>query len=112
MSTTTRPRVCDVAPEFNRGQPVTSSQPLHRGIVSGMPAFESERVANNALKSIRAALRATEYGELNQLEVDMEDGVVTLFGNVPTYYLKQLAQEVARNQLAVRRVINTVIVGR
>jgi hypothetical protein len=32
--------------------------------------------------------------------------------NRATYYLKQLAQEVARTQPGVRRVINTIIVGR
>ncbi len=104
--------VCDVALEINRAQSVTFSQSLHRRIVSEMPPFESERVARDALKSIRTALRATGYNEMTQLEVEIEDGVVTLFGSVSTYYLKQLAQEMARTQSGVRRVINTVIVSR
>ncbi len=112
MLNTMLPPVCDVAPEVNRAQPMTFSQSLHRRIVSEMPPFELEPVFNNTLTSIRAALRGTGYNELNQLEVDLEDGVVTLLGNVPTYFLNQLAQEVARNQPGVRRVINSIIVTR
>ena len=111
MSTTTLPRMRDAAREISRAQPAKFGQSLRRRAVSGMNPFESDPVANDALSRLRAALRAAGYHELTQLEADLADGVVTLRGNVPTYFLKQLAQEVARTQPGVRRVINTVTVG-
>jgi osmotically-inducible protein OsmY len=37
-----------------------------------------------------------------------EDGVLTLRGKLPSFYLKQLAQEAVREVHRVRRVINEI----
>lgn len=56
------------------------------------------------------ALRATGYGPLRHIEVSVSEQVIHLRGQVPSYHLKQMAQEIAlavpgphhvRNALAV-----------
>jgi osmotically-inducible protein OsmY len=62
---------------------------------------------------IRVALRRSGHAELRGVEVLVDGRHVTICGVVPTFYLKQLAQELARsvargqsidNQLEVRAV--------
>ena len=40
----------------------------------------------------QAALRRSAYFELRNVSCDFSGGVLTLYGRVPTYHLKQLAQ--------------------
>lgn len=48
------------------------------------------------LAAAEAALRQARSGELRSVSCDFHQGVLTLRGRVPSYYLKQLAQEVIR----------------
>ncbi len=59
----------------------------------------------------RAALRQSAYMELRELSCDFNGGVLTLRGCVPTYYLKQLAQEAVADVPGVIEVDNGVEVG-
>ena len=45
--------------------------------------------------AIQQALHLTGYGELRRVQVGCDGDAVTITGRVPTYYLKQLAQNVA-----------------
>jgi hypothetical protein len=52
--------------------------------------------------SIQAAaergLRSSRYSALKHVSCDYRDGVLVLRGRLPTYYLKQIAQEVVAHQ--------------
>jgi hypothetical protein len=43
-------------------------------------------------------LRSSQYPPLKTISCDCQDGVLILRGSVPTYYLKQMAQEVVAHQ--------------
>ena len=56
-------------------------------------------------------LDETGHHELRQIRVDVEDRRVVLSGSVPTYYLKQIAQETARQACPDRKVDNDLQVA-
>ena len=59
----------------------------------------------------RAVLRQSAYAELRELSCDFNGGVLTLRGCVPTYYLKQVAQEAVADVPGVIEVDNHLEVG-
>jgi len=77
-----------------------------RGVTVG------ERVDDAALASkVDAKLVADPEVAANNVDVDVQDGVVTLSGVVKTARAKQRAEDVARRIEGVRRVINEIKVG-
>ncbi|HJZ59144.1 MAG TPA: BON domain-containing protein [Gemmataceae bacterium] len=50
--------------------------------------------------------------QLRHLVVTVNDSEVVITGRVPSYYLKQLAQEAVRPTLGHRRLLNRVEVSR
>jgi len=56
------------------------------------------------------ALRGADCPELRGLEFSIDDRCVTLSGRVRTYYLKQLAQTVAKSVSGVQSVKNEIVV--
>jgi len=63
---------------------------------------------DSVVQGIMECLRAQSYRELRSLTVDYSDGVVTLRGEVTTYYYKQIAQESVRRIAGVIKTINLV----
>jgi hypothetical protein len=59
-------------------------------------------------RTVEAAFRRNSYLALRDLSCVAEGGVVYLHGQLPTYYLKQVAQELAAGVSGVRRVINRI----
>jgi osmotically-inducible protein OsmY len=59
-----------------------------------------------------AALTSSPLPQLRRLVVTVSDAEVVITGRVPTYYLKQLAQEAVRGALGTRTLHNRVEVGR
>jgi CheY-like chemotaxis protein len=58
---------------------------------------------------VQGDLRGSPYEAVRRVECRLRDGVLTLWGQVSSYYLKQLAQEVARRRLAdAARIRNTL----
>lgn len=57
---------------------------------------------------VRLTLHSSIYKELRHLKADCEGGCVTLQGDLPTYYLKQVAQSVIRTLAGVRDIDNNV----
>jgi hypothetical protein len=53
-----------------------------------------------------AALCRTGYPALRAVEIEIQNGVAILWGRVPTYYQKQLAQTVLQTVAGVRQVAN------
>ena len=58
------------------------------------------------------ALRSSGYGLLTKLQCESAAGVVTISGAVPSFFLKQLAQEAVLRLAHVREVRNMVQVRR
>ncbi len=57
-------------------------------------------------------LTTSPLPQLRRLQVTVSDGEVVITGRVPSYYLKQLAQETLRPTLGRRRLLNRVEVCR
>lgn len=58
------------------------------------------------VRAVDQALRASGHLALRHVEVEICAGVIVLWGRVPTYYLKQLAQSVAQRVEGVRSIAN------
>ena len=54
------------------------------------------------------ALTASPHTHLRQLVVTVSEVEVVITGRVPSYYLKQMAQEAVRPSLGLRRLRNQV----
>lgn len=54
------------------------------------------------------ALASSPHEHLRQLVVTVSEGEVILTGRVPSYYLKQMAQEAVRPTLGRRRLLNRI----
>lgn len=55
-------------------------------------------------------LATSPMPHLRRLRVSITDQEVVITGSVPSYYLKQMAQEAVRNVIGCRRLINRVVV--
>lgn len=53
-------------------------------------------------------LRRSGYLAMSNVSCDAHEGVVYLYGRLPSYYLKQIAQAVAAGVEGVRRVVNRI----
>jgi osmotically-inducible protein OsmY len=54
------------------------------------------------------AFQTVGYAQLRHIDINCHDGNVTLQGNVPTYFLKQLAQSLALSRTNVTSVDNRI----
>jgi osmotically-inducible protein OsmY len=75
-------------------------------------ARESRPRDADPTQAARASLRRSGYAALRLVNCDAHGDRVTLHGNVPTYHLKQLAQEFVQRVVGGRRVVNEIAVGR
>jgi hypothetical protein len=53
-------------------------------------------------------LRSNSYLALKNISCEFRQGVLILKGNLPTYYLKQVAQAVVAPTAGVERIINEI----
>jgi osmotically-inducible protein OsmY len=53
-------------------------------------------------------LRHNSYLALKNVQCDFHEGVLTLKGCLPTYYLKQMAQSVVGRIEGVKRIVNEI----
>lgn len=58
------------------------------------------------IAAVELALRASGYMALRQVEVELCAGVVVLWGRVPSYHQKQLAQAIAQRVEGVCSIAN------
>jgi BON domain-containing protein len=54
---------------------------------------------------VRTEFVKSPYGAIRAVSCRMNDGVLTLSGSVPSYYLKQIAQRLALNALGEGAVL-------
>lgn len=66
------------------------------------------QACDSVVQAILECLRAQAYREMRSLSVDYSDGVVTLRGEVTTYYYKQVAQESVRRLARIITIVNLV----
>jgi osmotically-inducible protein OsmY len=77
-------------------------------LASAEPALPS-RTPQLGLKDLsEGCLRRHPYGALKSVSCDCRDGVLVLRGCLPSYYLKQVAQEVVARLEGVRRIDNQI----
>ena len=67
-----------------------------------LAALEDER----KLRQIRDSWAASGYRILEGVELDLDNGRLSLRGSVPSFYLKQLAQHTALNVPGVQEIDN------
>lgn len=58
--------------------------------------------------ALRDAFRASPYVGLRRVECDDHEGVLTLRGRVPTFFLKQMAQALAMKAKGVEVLANRI----
>jgi len=98
----------------------TVSTPMARDLVDQSSNGQMKHVAKKAalgclnltdeviLDSVYHALNVSGYQQLRQVQAYCHGGRVTLQGNLPTYYLKQLAQSVIHSLAGVQDIDNDV----
>jgi osmotically-inducible protein OsmY len=65
-------------------------------------------LACNVTDQAESRLRAHSYLALKNISCDYRDGVLTLRGCLPTYYLKQVAQAAVGQLDGVQRIVNEI----
>jgi osmotically-inducible protein OsmY len=65
---------------------------------------------NETSRLVELRLRQTAHSALTLVTCEFDDGVATLCGDVPTFYLKQVAQTIARQTGGVSQVVNQICV--
>jgi osmotically-inducible protein OsmY len=70
-----------------------------------------ESPARFPVASLQQCFHESPYSALRHIKSDICEDVVRLSGIVPSYYLKQLAQEMAMQHADVREVANQIQVG-
>ena len=63
-------------------------------------------------RQAKASFQRSPYAEIHRIRCEFHEGILTLRGSVSSYYLKQIAQTVARDVDGVERVNNRVDVYR
>lgn len=63
------------------------------------------------MREISAALRRAGYSQLRQIQLSAERQGIVMRGTVDSFYLKQMAQEIAREAAAGWRIYNSLKVG-
>ncbi len=74
----------------------------YHSVSPGPDAGLTERVA--------IALRSSNHESIRAIQFETNAGVVTLNGRVPSYYCKQLAQELVWRLDGVKQVVNQTMV--
>jgi osmotically-inducible protein OsmY len=64
--------------------------------------------ATGVAEMVERRLRESSYYYLRTISCAFDQGVLTLRGKVPTFYLKQTVQAIAERVEGVQRIINLV----
>jgi len=74
-------------------------------------AVSDDAAPAEVVEEIRRRLEAAGYRPLKSLRCEFRHGEVVLQGTVPTYHLKQMAQELSKRSPLVDRVTNLIRVS-
>ena len=86
---------------------VSSMRMLLEGVVETTERVDDERLKRRVIST----LRASGYLPLSRIECRVTAGVVELFGCVPNFFLKQMAQSAVQRLGNVKEIRNEVLVG-
>jgi osmotically-inducible protein OsmY len=78
---------------------------------SVLPSPQNEPQEECVARLVESRLRQSGYSGLWSVTCEFREGAATLRGAVPSFYLKQLAQALARQTEGVRQVINRIDVA-
>lgn len=68
----------------------------------------SPRPAQRIVEGAESCLRSNSYLALKNVSCDYHDGVLTLRGCLPSYYLKQIAQTAVARVAGAIRIVNEI----
>jgi osmotically-inducible protein OsmY len=77
-----------------------------RSLVSPATAPRCGQQRSRVTLGAQQQLKASPYNALHDICCEGQDGQLILRGRVPSFYLKQLAQELVRRSEGVRSVVN------
>lgn len=72
------------------------------------PILQTGAAGAATLELVQRRLRESSYYYLRTISCAFEEGVLTLRGRVPSYYLKQTVQALAEKVEGVQQVVNLV----
>jgi osmotically-inducible protein OsmY len=78
--------------------------------VSLQGGFAMQHSTIEVARLVEIRLQETAHSALALVTCEFDDGVMTLRGEVPSFYLKQLAQTIARRTQGVNHVVNHICV--
>jgi len=81
---------------------------LPQNLLFNLGQILSNQTRDSVVQAITECLRTHVCAKLRSLSVEYSDGVVTLCGEVTTYYHKQVAQESVRRIAGVVTIVNLV----
>ena len=70
-----------------------------------------EKPWNAVLEQVTRIFEHSSYSELKRLSCQFHEGVLTLRGRLPCYYLKQIAQTLATGVAGVEELDNRIEIG-
>ncbi len=82
-----------------------SLPPTH--VVRSTPGVEKPAV----LERVQRALAESSYRHLRRIHCAFDDGVLTLRGSMPTFYMKQTVQALVAKVDGVKQIVNLVEVA-
>ncbi len=86
-------------------------KPIHPRILERLLASRKEAAVSDIRGAVEDRLRHHPYLTLRRVACEYHNGTLTLRGCLPTYYLKQIAQEAVAEIKGVERIENEIEVG-
>jgi hypothetical protein len=86
----------------------TMGQPELPGRLTGATTLPRLSLPQGALEGAETCLRSNSYLALKNVTCDYHEGVLTLRGCLPSYYLKQVAQTAVARVAGVERIVNEI----
>lgn len=87
-----------------------ASMPTSRVQISQRTTPDDARLHCVVAQAVLSRLRSSPYRVLRSLTCEFRSGELHLQGIVPTYYMKQMAQETIRSVSGMKKIINRVTV--
>lgn len=78
------------------------------GLATGTSMTPRPATQQQITEGAENCLRHNSYLALKNVRCDYHEGVLTLRGCLPTYYLKQMAQSVVARIEGVQRIVNEI----
>ena len=84
---------------------------IQRGTAQAIAPVRTRAGTHEVVKMAQQRLQESPYLALRSVDCEFYQGVLTLTGEVPTYYTKQMAQTLVRGLDQVQRIENRLFVN-